>query len=193
MYYNVVKALEGGKYLRSWDEKSQVPYAIDKAGNSFLSYDDVQSVGLKAEYVKSKGARGVIIWEITGDAMDDGSHPLLAKIGSAFGMTGNPATSARPAPGPGQALAARPMRAHFAPGRLTLEFGASATEIPARIVLRDSRGRALQSWGTPSLRSGRIELELAPGVAPDGKAGLYSVEVRDAQGRLSAAKLLPSR
>lgn len=49
-----------------------------------VSYDDARSVAEKAQYVAGKGARGLIIWEITGDYLPDGSHPLLEAIDEVF-------------------------------------------------------------------------------------------------------------
>jgi chitinase len=189
MYYNVVKAMAGGKYQRYWDDVSKVPYAIDKAGNSFISYDDAQSVALKAEYVKSKGARGVIIWEITGDAMDDGSHPLLSQLGSAFGIAQSQGTAIAPIPDKAPSRGSHPVQASLRGGKLALDFGASATDIPVRVALRDSRGRSVQTWEHPSMRGGRVELDAGEGFASAKGPGLFLIEVHFADGGMTAAKL----
>jgi GH18 family chitinase len=49
-----------------------------------VSYDDEESVRCKAQYVLDRGARGLIVWEITGDYLPDGSHPLLEAIDRVF-------------------------------------------------------------------------------------------------------------
>ena len=67
-YYNVVK--NSNLFTQYWDSQAMVPYMVGNNINTFLSYDNEQSVGLKAEYVVNSGARGVIIWEMTGDYVE---------------------------------------------------------------------------------------------------------------------------
>lgn len=42
-----------------------VPWLFN--GFTFISYDDEQSMGLKAQYIKSKGLGGAAIWELSQD------------------------------------------------------------------------------------------------------------------------------
>ena len=67
-YYNVLKNMSS--FTSHWDSVAMVPYLIGNSINTFVSYDDVQSVALKAEYVVNSGARGVIVWELTGDYIE---------------------------------------------------------------------------------------------------------------------------
>ncbi len=69
---------------RYWDEQAQVPYLICADWNLLISYDDAQSVRAKAGFVIDHHARGVIIWELTGDVMPDGTTPLLDVIAEEF-------------------------------------------------------------------------------------------------------------
>lgn len=55
------------KYTKRWDNIAQVPYLTDAGGTMVLSYDDEQSVGLKADYIKSKGLLGAMYWSIEAD------------------------------------------------------------------------------------------------------------------------------
>ncbi len=48
-----------------WDDKAKVPYKVKD--NFFLSYDNEESVRLKAEYVVDNNAAGVIIWQVYND------------------------------------------------------------------------------------------------------------------------------
>ncbi len=53
-----------------WDSTAQVPYKLkegDDDNGFFLSYDNEQSIDLKAEYVNDNNAGGVIIWQVFGD------------------------------------------------------------------------------------------------------------------------------
>ncbi|HXX63869.1 MAG TPA: glycosyl hydrolase family 18 protein [Bacteroidota bacterium] len=71
-------------FTRHWDEAAQVPYLVSTNWNMLVSYDDEQSVTAKARYVLDCGARGLIIWELTGDLMPDGTHPLLDALHRTF-------------------------------------------------------------------------------------------------------------
>lgn len=72
LYYNIVSQMALFDYY--WDNAAAVPYLLGKSSGSasgtFVSYDNKKSVGMKASYVKNKNARGVIIWEITGDYLE---------------------------------------------------------------------------------------------------------------------------
>ncbi|MFN3405039.1 MAG: glycoside hydrolase family 18 protein [Cytophagaceae bacterium] len=67
-YFNILYKMN--KFEKRWDSIAQVPYLIGKNKNTFVSYDDEESVRLKAEYVVNKGAAGVIIWDCTGDIVE---------------------------------------------------------------------------------------------------------------------------
>lgn len=69
LYYNVLK--KQNLFTKHWDATAQVPYLTGNGSlQSFVSFDDEQSVGLKAAYIKNKNLRGAIIWEITGDYLE---------------------------------------------------------------------------------------------------------------------------
>ncbi|HVN48943.1 MAG TPA: glycosyl hydrolase family 18 protein [Bacteroidota bacterium] len=72
------------KFIQKWDERAKVPYYIVPAWNELISYDDEESVRLKAQYILDHQACGLIIWEITGDYLLDGSTPLLDAINTVF-------------------------------------------------------------------------------------------------------------
>lgn len=69
MYYNVLANLH--LFNEFWDNDAKVPYLIGANGlHTFLSYDDEQSIGLKAEYIVEQNLKGAIIWEITADYVE---------------------------------------------------------------------------------------------------------------------------
>ncbi len=68
LYYNILNKMN--QFSSYWDTTAQVPYLLGNAINTFVSYDNEQSVALKAEYILNKNARGVIIWELTGDYLE---------------------------------------------------------------------------------------------------------------------------
>lgn len=81
-YYNIVNVLT--KQNRTWDKNAQVPYIVLPEKNIVISYDDQQSVAAKANYVLQHNLRGAIIWEITGDYLNDGTTPLLDALYNTF-------------------------------------------------------------------------------------------------------------
>lgn len=69
LYYSTILSL--GQFNEHWDNQAKVPYLTGKNGlNTFVSYDNEQSIGLKAEFIVEKDLRGAIIWEITGDYIE---------------------------------------------------------------------------------------------------------------------------
>lgn len=52
-------------YTRYWDSQAKAPYLWN--GNTFVTYDDEQSLQEKAAYIKSKGLGGAMFWEYTQD------------------------------------------------------------------------------------------------------------------------------
>lgn len=52
-------------YIRYWNNTTMMPWLFD--GSSFISYEDPQSVAVKAAYVKSNGLGGAMIWELSQD------------------------------------------------------------------------------------------------------------------------------
>lgn len=56
-------------YKRYWDPIGQVPwvYAPTVQGGTFITYDDHESMGIKADYILQKQLRGAMFWELSGD------------------------------------------------------------------------------------------------------------------------------
>jgi chitinase len=81
-YYDIVACRD--KFSRRWDDRAKAPYLVSSSWNTLISYDDEESVGYKAQYVVDHHACGLIIWEITGDYLSDGTTPLLDVICSKF-------------------------------------------------------------------------------------------------------------
>ena len=73
------KLLADNAWQRHWHPVTQSPWMYQPAERIFVSYEDPQSIGIRARLAKDKGLGGVFIWEITGD---DDEHSLLrAMIG----------------------------------------------------------------------------------------------------------------
>ncbi|KAF9949831.1 hypothetical protein BGZ65_007030 [Modicella reniformis] len=54
-------------WTRHWDPESQTPWLFRASDKKFVSYDDIQSLGVKVNYVKQQSLRGVMLWEISHD------------------------------------------------------------------------------------------------------------------------------
>lgn len=54
-------------FTRFWSSEARVPWLHNDSLGVFISYDDAESIGLKAEFVRQRGLGGVMIWEIGGD------------------------------------------------------------------------------------------------------------------------------
>ncbi|WP_233195788.1 glycosyl hydrolase family 18 protein [Aquimarina sp. MAR_2010_214] len=52
-------------WTRKWDDEAKVPYLVN--GKYFLSYDDEESVGIKAQFINDNELGGTIIWTVYGD------------------------------------------------------------------------------------------------------------------------------
>lgn len=54
-------------YKKYWDVTAVTPYAFNEKRMEFWTFDDEQSIALKALYVDANNLRGLMFWEITGD------------------------------------------------------------------------------------------------------------------------------
>lgn len=69
-------------YPRFWHDTAQVPWLYNSATGIMISYDDPQSLGLKAGYVVANGLGGIMIWQLSAD---DEAHSLLNAIVQVLG------------------------------------------------------------------------------------------------------------
>lgn len=89
-FYSLISE-QMGHFKRIWDDRAKVPYLVSGEWNMLVSYDDEESIRWKSAYAVEHGVRGLIVWEITADAMPDGSHPLLDVVHKTlFPPPGNP-------------------------------------------------------------------------------------------------------
>ena len=55
------------KFTEKWDDTAKVPYLVNSEGKMVLTFDNERSIGLKADYIKSKKLRGAMYWNIEAD------------------------------------------------------------------------------------------------------------------------------
>jgi chitinase len=71
-YAELVGQLIGKQGLtRYWDEQAQAPYLWNSASRTFISYDDSQSIAIKACYVRQKHLGGMMFWDLGSDRNDE--------------------------------------------------------------------------------------------------------------------------
>jgi chitinase len=65
-YANIAsKYLNTPGFVRYYHSQSMVPWLFN--GTAFISYDDEQSIGAKAQYIKANGLAGGMVWELSQD------------------------------------------------------------------------------------------------------------------------------
>lgn len=72
------------QFERHWDSEAQAPYLVGKTRNTLISFDDEESVALKAEYINDNNGAGIIIWPLLGDYLNSGETPLLDSVYQQF-------------------------------------------------------------------------------------------------------------
>lgn len=54
-------------WTRHWDNQTQTPWLFQPSTKTYISYDDVQSLTVKVNHVKSLGLKGVMLWDASYD------------------------------------------------------------------------------------------------------------------------------
>jgi chitinase len=65
--YSAMTNLQNSGYIRYWDASASAPYLYNHDTQTFISYDDPESLNKKCEYVIDRKLAGVMFWEYTGD------------------------------------------------------------------------------------------------------------------------------
>lgn len=72
------KYINKNGFVRYWDDEAKAPYLFN--GDTFISYDDEQSIAEKVAYAKKEGLAGVMYWEYKCDP----THTLMRALGDAM-------------------------------------------------------------------------------------------------------------
>nr|KAG5705695.1 hypothetical protein BaRGS_026634 [Batillaria attramentaria] len=51
-------------WLRVWLDDEKVPYAFHKPSKQWIGYDDIDSIKIKAQYIKDQGLGGAMVWAL---------------------------------------------------------------------------------------------------------------------------------
>lgn len=73
-YKDIAANYLGKRGKRFWHDEAKVPWLFDAQTGLVISYDDPESLKLKAEYARDKKLGGVMIWELSAD---DAKNSLL--------------------------------------------------------------------------------------------------------------------
>lgn len=65
-FHQIAAAMREG-FVRHFDEAARVPWLYNPATRVWITYDDAQSIGEKADYVRAHKLGGIMIWELSGD------------------------------------------------------------------------------------------------------------------------------
>jgi chitinase len=68
--------INGSGFVRYWSDVAKVPWLYNQSTQTFVSYEDPESISYKAQYIKSKGLGGAMLWEIN----QDFNHTLQNKL-----------------------------------------------------------------------------------------------------------------
>ncbi len=70
-YYQIVDSLNSNSGFEShWDSSASAPYIWQQKDSMFLTYDNVESIKIKTEYVLDNNLRGIMFWQFNGDNGD---------------------------------------------------------------------------------------------------------------------------
>jgi len=67
-YKDIVKLDSKTYKIDNWDEAASVPYVTTISdGKFYCGYDNEKSIGLKGDWIRSKGMKGLMYWDYDGD------------------------------------------------------------------------------------------------------------------------------
>jgi chitinase len=58
-------------FVRYWDERADAPYLWNSTSRTLISYDDPQSIAIKACYVREHRLGGMMFWDLGSDRHDE--------------------------------------------------------------------------------------------------------------------------
>jgi chitinase len=64
----VDKFIGRGGFVREWDARAQAPFLWNEQTRAFITYDDPQSIAVKANYVRKHQLGGMMFWELSQDS-----------------------------------------------------------------------------------------------------------------------------
>jgi chitinase len=59
--------INGKGFVRYWNNSAKTPWLFNKSTGTFITYEDPESIAIKAKYIKSQRLGGAMLWEISQD------------------------------------------------------------------------------------------------------------------------------
>ena len=72
-YYNILASQH--LFYYHWDEYAETPYLSGKNLNTFVTFDDENSIRKKGKYILDNGLCGAIVWDIMSDCVENKNKP----------------------------------------------------------------------------------------------------------------------
>jgi chitinase len=63
--------ISGKGFVRGWDDGAKAPYLWNAETKTFITYDDPESLAVKADYVREHHLGGMMFWELSQDYDDE--------------------------------------------------------------------------------------------------------------------------
>ncbi|PWD99153.1 glycoside hydrolase family 18 protein [Marinilabilia rubra] len=77
VYQSILEnVLSNKKFEKHWDNSAKAPYLFNEEERVFITYENPKSLGLKCQYIRNTGLKGVMFWEY----FDDSKECLLSVI-----------------------------------------------------------------------------------------------------------------
>ena len=54
-------------FTRYWNDEAKVPWLYNPTEQTFITYDDAESIGFKADYIADNKLGGAMAWDISND------------------------------------------------------------------------------------------------------------------------------
>jgi len=72
MYHDFI---QGGTFTEMWDATSQHTYFVNSSTGMMITYDDAQDFTTKSAYIKAKGLKGAMVWELSRGFVSGATDP----------------------------------------------------------------------------------------------------------------------
>ncbi|KAI8610718.1 glycosyl hydrolases family 18-domain-containing protein [Chytriomyces sp. MP71] len=84
-YTQIVQYVNNPSWISKYDPWTQTPWLFNPSTKMLITYDNVQSLSVKASYAACMGLKGMMVWEVTQDG-----GLLMPSVASFLSKTGGP-------------------------------------------------------------------------------------------------------
>jgi len=67
----VEKLIDEQGFVRRWDDRAKAPFLWNAEANTFITYDDPESIRAKSRYARDRRLGGIMFWELSQDRDDE--------------------------------------------------------------------------------------------------------------------------